>query len=321
MRTALDMLAERPDNRTVRRLAESLVQEISGGSGVGAALAKHMGRHHGFISSLVTAGESGGGISAGLQRASEMLEARVKLRDQLVSALSYPAFVLLTTVLALGAILLFVIPALAPLVDEAGGSAPFFLRAMIAVSTFLIANLAIVATAALLSCLAGVAAARSEAGSAWLQGLFLDRLSPRTAGGLVFGGFAVTLGSLLTGGSSMSDALKLSIEAVGQKLVRERLNQAELRVRQGERLSEALAAIKGFPSSISRLAKVGEASGSLGEMLARAGRLEEEKAIRRLESGSRSLGPALIVLLGGVVGLLMAGLLSGVSQLGSAAIQ
>ncbi len=91
-------------------------------------------------------------------------------------------------------------------------------------------------------------------------------------------------------------------------------------MRQGEALSNALAQVKPFPDAIVRLATVGEASGALGPMLARAGKIEEDAAIRRIESTGRLLGPALIVGLGGIIGL-MAGLLAGVSQLGQAAVQ
>lgn len=70
-----------------------------------------------------------------------------------------------------------------------------------------------------------------------------------------------------------------------------------------------------------RLTAIGEASGSLGPMLARAGALEEAAAIRRIEAVGRLLGPMLIVALGAIVGLLIASLLSGVSGLGEAARQ
>ena len=92
-------------------------------------------------------------------------------------------------------------------------------------------------------------------------------------------------------------------------------------MRQGQALSAALDRVRAIPATITRLAVIGEASGALGPMLARAGRLEEDAALRRIEFAGRLLGPALIVLLGGMIGLLMAGLLSGVSQLGGAAVQ
>ena len=81
----------------------------------------------------------------------------------------------------------------------------------------------------------------------------------------------------------MSETLRLAIRAVGSPLAKKRLEPVLHQVRQGEALSAALERVRGFPSAISRLAAVGEATGSLGQMLTRAGRLEEEAAIRRIE--------------------------------------
>ncbi len=70
-----------------------------------------------------------------------------------------------------------------------------------------------------------------------------------------------------------------------------------------------------------RLVSVGETTaGALGRMLQRSGKLEEEAAVRRIEAAARLLGPALIVLLRGLIGLMMAGLLAGVTELGQAAL-
>lgn len=90
--------------------------------------------------------------------------------------------------------------------------------------------------------------------------------------------------------------------------------------RQGEPLSSALGAVGSIPNSIVRLASLGEASGSLGQMLVRAGRLEEEGAMKRIHFLGQVAGPALIVFLGALLGLLMAGLLSGISQMGQSTL-
>jgi type II secretory pathway component PulF len=150
--------------------------------------------------------------------------------------------------------------------------------------------------------------------------ILLEGPSKRTVRSLVFGGFSIAIGGMLSAGAPMSETLRLAIRAVNSPLAKKRLEPVLYEVRQGESLSTALERVKGFPSAISRLAAVGEATGSLGPMLARAGRLEEEAAIRRIEQIGQILGPALIVSLGGLVGLIMASLLSGVSSLGGAAL-
>lgn len=114
----------------------------------------------------------------------------------------------------------------------------------------------------------------------------------------------------------MGDALRLSLRAVRSDLARKRLAPVVQAVRQGESLSAALSRVSNLPAAIVRLSAIGEESGSLGTMLSRAGRIEEQAALKRIEAAGRVLGPALIVLLGALIGLVMAGLQSGVTGLG-----
>jgi type II secretory pathway component PulF len=321
MRAALGILGGRAGASKFRSLSRLLTEEIAGGTALEVAFSEALGKDYVFVGALIAAGEASGDIAGGFRRASEILQSRIQLRDQLVSALSYPAFVFLTTIVAVGVILFFVVPSLAPLVEDAGVDAPSSLRVLFTVSAFLRSNIAVLAGAASFFGAGLVLAAATGLLRTTFDRLTLDGPFRRTASGLVFGGFAVTLGGMLAAGTPMSDALRLAVRSVRSELARQRLQLAVQRIRDGQLLSTSLDEVKAFPPAIARLASVGEASGALGQMLARAGGIEESGAIRRIESAGRILGPALIVLLGGVIGLLMAGLLSGVSQLGGAAVQ
>lgn len=265
--------------------------------------------------------EASGDLAGGLDRAAEMLTARLKLSDQMVSVLSYPAFVFVSTLGAVSVILLFVVPSLAPLVEYTGAKAPLVLSLLIAVSSGLRDNLLWIGGGVAALTLALVTAWRGRILELPIETLLLDGPLRTTARAIVFGGYAVALGSVLSGGASMSEALRLAARAVRSSVARTRLEPVAIAVREGGTLSQALESVQGFPAAIIQLTAVGEASGALGSMVARAGRLEEEEAIRRVEAMGRVLGPALIVALGGLVGLLMAGLLSGVTQLGQIAAQ
>ncbi len=321
MRAALAVIGAKSDRATVRTVCRTLTAEISGGGALEQAFAKVLGPRHAFIPALVAAGEAAGDIAGGLQRAADMLGSQVRLGDQLVSVLSYPAFVLITAIIALAVILLFVIPALAPLVEQPGVTPPLPMLILIGASRFLTSN------GTLLSVVAGLAlvflaiSARLGLLAAALDRLTLDGPFRRTSAALVFGAFAIALGNMLAAGAPMSEALRLAIRSVRSPTARRRIEPAAQAVRQGQSLSDVLGRVPGFPLSIVRLAAIGEVSGALGSAMARAGKLEEESAIRRIEAIGRLIGPVLIIVLGGLIGLLMGGLLSGVTQLGDAALQ
>lgn len=317
IRTALSIIAARADRPAVQKVCQGLSRDIGGGEALDRAFGRNLGkRHQALVSALVAAGEASGDLPGALRRTAQMIEARLKLQEQLISVLAYPGFVLLSAIAALLVILLVIIPTLAPLVADMGGEPPAAMRVMIAASQ----GLRDFGVLALLAAVALVAALTAAFRAGWLtrpfEGLILDGPARRTVGSVVFGGFSIALGAMLTAGAPMGEALRLATRAVGLSLARTRLEEVGIKVRQGESLSTALAEVRGYPTAIVRLAAVGEASSLLGEMLTRGGLLEEETALRRIRTIGQLAGPALIIVIGAFLGLLMAGLLSGIGQMG-----
>jgi type II secretory pathway component PulF len=320
VRTALSILGARSDHPAVKSLCKALIIDIGGGEALDRAFSRNFGRNQALIAALVAAGEASGDLPGCLQRASEMIDARLKLRDQLISVLAYPAFVFASAVAAVFIILLVIVPTIAPLLEDSGREAPPALAIMVGASDFLIGNSAVLG--GLLVGLVVVSGVVIRLGllSGPLSTIFLDGPAKRTVRAVVFGGFAISLGGMLAAGAPMSESLRLAVRSVRSKAARKRLEAVGPRVRQGEPLSSALSAVGSVPNAIVRLASLGEASGSLGQMLVRAGRLEEEGAMKRIHFLGQIAGPALIVFLGALLGLLMAGLLSGISQMGQSTL-
>jgi general secretion pathway protein F len=321
LRTALSILGSRAGGSAVQRLCRQLDTEISGGGAVDNAFAQALPKKHAFVAALVAAGEASGDLAGGMERAAEMLGSRIKLREQLVSALSYPAFVLASTAAAFLIILFFLVPSLAPLADAGPSGAPLTLRVLLFASDTLRSHAVLIGAALGAGILALAVAARSGALSRLTDRFLLAGPLRRTTGAVVFGGFAISLGDMLGAGAPMSQALRLAVRSVRSHVGQTRLEPVIAAVREGEALSAALEKVAGFPMSVVRLAAVGEASGALGPMITRAGRIEEQAALRRIEAAGRVLGPAMIILLGGMIGLLMAGLLTSIQQIGDTALQ
>lgn len=320
IRSALSILGAATAPPKVQAFCKSLSSAISSGSGVDQALAPLLTTNQQYIAALAAAGQASGDLAGGIGRAASILETRIKLKDQLVSALSYPVFVFASAVGALSVILLFIVPALAPIAEDTGTAPPLTLAIMISASELLRTNLGSLSGIISASTVIILLAARFGLLAKPLDLVAMHGPTAKTSSSLVYGGFAIALGSLLSAGAPMTDALRLATRTVRSPSAAHELERLAQSVRQGETLSSALQTIKGAPPVISRLTSVGEASGSMGQMLVRAGELEERRAVRRIETTGQILGPILIVLLGAMIGLLMAGLLSGVSQLGNAAL-
>lgn len=320
IRTALSIIAGRAETPALAEAVRLIARDISGGDSVDRAMSARLGEQHAFVAALAAAGEAAGELAGGLRRAGEVVQSRLAIREQLVSALSYPIFVLITAVAAFLVILILVIPSIAPLAEAPGAEPGLSMRVLLGASHLvrdngivLLAGLAILVVALAVSAVTGTLAAG-------LDRLFLDGPARKTASRLVYGGFAIALGGILAAGAPISDALRLSLRAVRSNLARKRLQPVVQAVRQGESLSTALDRVANLPDAIVRLSVIGEESGALGPMLARAGRIEEQAALKRIEAAGRVLGPSLIVVLGALIGLMMAALLSGVTGLGQTAL-
>lgn len=320
IRTSLGILGARFERPAVRAVSEQLAGDIGGGEALDRAFGRALARSGAFIAPMIAAGEAAGDLPGALRRAADVIYSRLKLRDQLVTTLSYPGFIFTMAVAAVFVILLAIVPAIAPLTEDLGAKPPASLAVMILLSDFLRANLLLLGLLAAGGLAALLAAARAGLLTGPIERLLLDGPIRRTATGLIFGGFAVALGTMISAGAPISEAIRLAIRTVPLAGARRRLEPVALSVRQGEFLSVALGEVRNFPSAIVRLVAVGEASNAVGQMLTRSGGMEEAAALRRIEAAGKLAGPALIILLGAMLGVLMGGLLSGVSQMGAVAL-
>ncbi len=311
IRSALSVLdAEQPHLRQA-------AQAILGGASVDSGLGNLVPQRHAHLRALIAAGEARGDLASGLDSAARVLATGRKIRQQLFDALSYPAFVFVTAIAALCVILLVVVPAIAPLLQDTGRALPFYFQAIIFLSrslqagwTYLLAGLAVAAITIYFGWRYGGLRGRFET---WLL------IGPTGAitRALVFGTFAKTLGEALGSGAVLTEALRLCQRGVGNAEARKRLDVIAAQVRQGRRLSEALRQVAGFPPPVVRLCEIGEASGTLGAMLLKAGEREESQALTRIDKLAKLLGPLLIVALGGLIGGLMGGVLTALTDIGA----
>lgn len=321
IRTALAILRQKQERAGTVAVCNRLQNQISGGVSLEAAFTTCFEGSQAFVSPMIAAAETSGDLPQGLRRAATVLQARLRLRGQLISALAYPSFVAVSALITVLVILLFVVPAIEPMAEDAGAQPPFALRELILASDLLRGH-----WRALLSLwgvvVAGLVAAQRLGLLRKLSDrLLLDGPMRKIGAALIYGRYSASLGSMLAGGAAVTDALRLGARCVGSDLARSRLEEVARAVRQGELLSAALERVPGFPGAVIRLAWVGEASDSLGEMLKRGGELEEQAALARLEAGARMAGPVIVILLGLLLGTLMAGLLSGVAGLGQTALR
>ncbi len=254
--------------------------------------------------SMVQAAESSGALPLVFFRLTALLEAKEKLRKTLTSAAAYPIFLgIFCLALTLG-LLLFAVPMMAELFE--GRQMQPLTRFVFDLSAFLKLRIQTLAISFLIGAGILVWAKRLPAvKKKWYELLLMTPLVKDLISQAALTRFSFCLSMLLYSGLSLLDALRLSKEALKIPAMQLDMEQAEKRILEGEKLSLQLKRSLNFPPLLSRMCAIGEETGDLGKMFESFSKLTEQNLERDLIKFTTFLQPALLILLGAVVGMVI----------------
>jgi general secretion pathway protein F len=250
----------------------------------------------------VAAGEQSGHLDVVLDRLAEYTEARQVLRQQVSNAMIYPIALVAMAFAIISFMLATVVPRIVSVFENAAGELPALTRWLIATSDFLRNHWLIL--------IIGVAAVfyavwwlLQQDGPKHSYHRFLLRMpiTARLTRGINTARFTRTFSILAGSGVPILDALKIGAEVIENLPMRDAVNEASLRVREGASISRSLAASKLFPPMMIHLIASGETGGKLEEMLSRTANYQEREVGGLIATLLGILQPLLIVLMGAVV--------------------
>lgn len=313
---SIDALIEHTENE---RLASALMQireELRGGGTFAEALTKHPHLFSPLYVSIVRAGEVSGELPRVLNWLADYMEREQTRRTQIRSALAYPILLSIVMVIALSFLLIFLVPRYAALFAEMGQSLPLPTQILLAVSGFLVRWWWAIGSGIVAIVYAYRLVRRTPRGrwvtDAWKLRLpVFGRLHLKSA----VGRMARALSVLLLGGVSVLEALAVVRDVIGNEVLAQALDEVRQRVREGERLADHLRRSGVFPPLLTRLAAVGEETGSLPQALTTVADTLDLEVDSSLKALVALLEPALILSLGIVVGFVVISLLMAVFQL------
>jgi type IV pilus assembly protein PilC len=302
----LGVLMEQTENK---RLAETL-RTVRGDVETGAALSDGLARHPKvfppLMTSMVQAGEVGGFLDQALASVAENLEAEVKLRAKIKSAMTYPVVVGVVSVLLVTAMLLFIVPTFRNLFTDLGGTLPLPTRIVVWASD----------TAKLLAPIMLVLGA--TAGALWAKFRRAQRVrdvvDPLKLKVPVFGKLFTkvylarttrNLSAMLGAGVPMLQAIDVVSETTGSIVVSRALDRVRDAVRTGRGVAEPMAEEKIFPAMTVQMIAVGEDSGSIDDMLAKVADFYDQEVEATTESLTTLVEPVMMLFLGGIVGFMV----------------
>ncbi len=307
---ALTTLREQTDSAVLKETLEKVTNEVQGGAQLSDSLAKHPKVFSNVYVNMVRAGEAGGILEQIMNRLANQVEKDAEIRGKFKSAMIYPAVITLVAVVAVGFLMVSVVPKLASVLETAGGELPMQTKVILAMSNFMSNQWYIIV-------------------GALVVGFFIFRRFTATPKGKyafhkfllripIFGNiilkvnvarFSRTFSSLLSAGVTVIDALDITSKALTNVVIQKGLQDSIASIKNGSNVADALAESGVLPAIIIQMSTVGEETGKLGDVLDKVAEFYE-KEVDAVTSGLSSIiEPLLIVGLGGVVGVIVASVL------------
>jgi general secretion pathway protein F len=303
---ALAAVAEQGDHPAAVRVLTAVREQVAAGEPLAGTLSRFPRTFSQLYRGLVAVGAESGQLGAVLSRLADYLEARQALRQKLVAALIYPALVTIIALAVIAALLTYVVPQIVAVYQQSRQTLPWLTRALIATSDFVRATAWYWLALIVALTVAGMLALRNERWRAKWQASLLRAPGLGTIlRGIDTARFASTLAILIGSGAPLLRALETAGGVVWAAPIRRSAEAAGARVREGVSLARALASERVFPALLVHLVANGEASGQLPAMLDRAAREQDADVERRLTWLAALLQPALIIVMGAIVLILV----------------
>ncbi|MCK9285114.1 MAG: type II secretion system inner membrane protein GspF [Rhodocyclaceae bacterium] len=310
MEQSLNALIEEAAGPLAHEVLVGVKSEVTAGSSLAAALGVYERSFPEFYRALVHGGEESGALPTVLQHLADYLDARQALRQKTSLALLYPILVTGVAIMIVAGLLIYVVPQVVQVFQQSRQSLPLLTRGLIGLSDFLRATWPYLAAALVGAAMAArMALRRTDVRRRW-HALLLNApwLGPLVRG-VNTSRFASTLAILVGGGVPLLGALNSAARVMTNAVMREAIERAIERVREGTSLAQALRETRAFPPLLVHLVASGEASGKLEQMLQRAAQLETQALERRLAVFLTLLEPVMILIMGGIVLLIVLAIL------------
>jgi type IV pilus assembly protein PilC len=304
----LDILQGQTDNKHFANVLRDVKASVEQGATFSDALRRHPKVFDHLYTNLVQAGEVGGILDTILNRLAVYIEKAMKLRRQLRGAMVYPSIVIVVFVGVLSILLLFVIPGFETMFKDFGAKdeLPALTRIVMNISRAFVGNLlwTFLAFTGLIVGLTYIH--RTPRGKKAIHRLLLRLpvIGP-VLRKIAVARFTRTLGTLLSSGVPILDALEIVAKTAGNVIVEEAIMYSRQKISEGKNMAQPLMETGVFPTMVVQMVGVGEQTGALDAMLNKIADFYEDEVDVAVAAMTSLIEPVLMVGIGGTVGVVL----------------
>jgi len=306
---SLTVLGKQEPNPALKATISSLADSVQGGSTFSESLAQHPKMFNKLYVNMVKAGELGGVLEVVLNRLAEYQEKAQKLKNKIVSAMVYPAIVMFIAVAILIFLMVFIVPKFNAMFTETDSDLPLISQIVFGFSEFCLGRPLFLPNVVWVFVGFGALYVGFDAIGKTKGGRqFIDRMKLHAP---IFGDiqrksavsrFARTLGTLVTSGVPILQALNITRDTAGNVVISDAIGKVHEAVKEGESIVTPLSSSGVFPNMVISMVDVGEETGQLPEMLLKVADVYDDEVDNAVTALTSILEPIMIVILALVVG-------------------
>ncbi len=303
---SMSILEEQQKNKFFRTVIRTIKDDVEAGSTLNQAKRKHPKVFDDLYCNLVASGEQSGSLDVMLRRLAEYIERSVKLRAQVRQAMIYPTAILIFAVVVSIFLLWKVIPVFASIFRDLGAELPLLTAVIVKLSNFVQKNILFVFLG-FIGLFFAFRYYRNTTQGRWTT----DRMMLKIP---LFGALLYkvamtrvtrTLSTLISGGVPMLEALKITSTTAGNVIIEKEIVDARKLVSEGKTMNEAFRESGRFPLMMLQMINVGEATGTLDEMLSKLANFYDEEVETSVAALMSVMEPIMLIFVGGLVGSLV----------------
>ncbi len=299
----LDILSQQMESSEFRKVISQIKESVQSGTTLSEALGRHKKIFDELYVNMVEAGEIGGALDAILVRLAAYREKADALVRKVKGALVYPAVIVVVATVVTFIMLTYIVPVFAKMFAGVGAALPMPTQIVLSLSHFLRSNI-LFFFAFLIAAIVGFRFyIRTDKGR-----LNFDKFLLRIPliGALIrksaIARFTRTLGTLLSSGVSILDALAITAKTAGNRVIHDAVKKSILSIAEGETITQPLRDSGVFPPMVTQMIAVGEKTGGLDDMLNKIGDFYEEEVNAAVAALTSIIEPVIIVVMGVVIG-------------------
>jgi type IV pilus assembly protein PilC len=316
---ALDIIAQDQENQAMHSFVLTLRTNVASGKTLTETFKQYPQYFSELYCSLISAGEKSGTLEKILKRLGIYLERSETLRAKIKKALTYPAAILVVAFVASSILLLLVVPKFETIFNSFGAKLPFFTQIVIDISKVMQNYWWLI----IILIMGGVWSYRYAVRTSpefrrkvdtWMLKMFV--IGPILRKGII-ARYTRTLSTTLDAGMPIIESMKSMSGIMGNVIYGEAISKIADDIASGHQLSAAMSATNLFPTLVIQMISVGEASGTLGDMLTRVAEYYEEEVNNIVDNLSSLLEPLIMAVLGVIIGSLIIAMYLPIFKLGS----